>query len=90
MTNLQTSLHSVSSATYGSAIVKAAPWTYVVTFGDNATSDYILKGVPISNSRIGFAENNIANAVLDDICLRFQIAITSGLTAGSTYYVDDS
>ncbi len=79
------------STDIGYSIVKISPWTYVAESGGSAIfdGDYIVKLTPQSN-RIGIAESAISDTASGLIKLRYQLATLSGLTAGSTYYVDDT
>lgn len=89
--SLGTSTHAITSTSYLScALVKLLPWTVVAQFGDDAANDYIFRLTTTDTARIGMAEYNTANWVVEDVALRFQMAILSGLTAATTYYIDDS
>lgn len=85
--------HTTTSYLYhGCAVVKVAPWTYVIEGGgSNADGDYIFKLTPESSNFIGVAESAIADTATGAILKRFlKHTIWSGLTAGSKYYVDDN
>jgi len=71
-------------------LVKTSPWTYVVVWNDVADGDYIFKLTPVSSARIGVAESGISDTATWAITLRYQLAVLSGLTAWSVYYIDDS
>lgn len=83
---------TTSSLYYGCAVIKVAPWTYVIEGGgSNADGDYILKLTPESSNFIGVAESAIADTAVGAVLKRFlKHTIWSGLTAGSKYYVDDN
>ena len=87
--SLQTSTHSISASSDPPAMCKVAPWTLIAQFATYA-NDYIFRLTPVSTSRIGMTEFDVSNAALEDITLRFQLANTSWLTAGTTYYIDDN
>lgn len=74
--SLQTSTHSTSASSDPPAMCKVAPWTLVAQFS-TAANDYIFRLTPISTSRIGMTEFTVANAGLEDITLRFQLANSS-------------
>lgn len=79
-----------SGTTVGYSIVKVAPWTYIVDGGTPADSDYIVKLTPTAG-RIGIMEAaGSSGATLQNLTLRFQTAILSGILFGQTYYVDDN
>lgn len=71
-------------------ICKVKPWIYMVSGGVVADADYIVKLTPISTLKIGIAENDIADTVAGNIIRRFCLSDNfTGLTFGSTYYIDD-
>ena len=86
------SFGTTSNFHQGVAIVKVAPWTYMVAGGRVTDGDCLVKMTPASSARIGIAESAIANGVAGNALYRFQAHTLSGITlvAGSLYYVDDT
>ena len=86
--------HSTSSFQLQSvAIVKVAPWTFLVVGGGNNTDgDFIVKMTPSSTNFIGLAQSAISDTASGVILTRYLMQALTGitLTAGSVYYVDDS
>lgn len=89
-TSLQTSTYGITSSSQSPAMCKVAPWTLVAWLWSNTTNDYIFRLTPISTARIGMTEFDVSSSALEDITLRFQLANTTWLTAGTTYYIDDN
>lgn len=89
----QTLSHSNTASLYNSVcIVKIKPWVYLtISGGSNADGDYLIKFTP-QGTHVGIAESAIAQAASGNILQRYASQTLSGitLTAGSTYYVDDS
>lgn len=85
------SLLEADDALYGSPfVVKVRPWVYYVQGDQSGNSDYIVKLIIPSFTRIGIAENDIADTATGNIIYRYQTESNhTGLTPALLYYIDD-
>lgn len=87
------SFSTTSSQYHSFAIVKVAPWTFmVVSGGQNVDGDYIVKLTPASTLILGLAQAAIVDTASGVILTRYFIQTLTGitLTAGAIYYADET
>jgi hypothetical protein len=90
ISNQSFAISLTSNLSQGVAVVKVAPWTYVID-AYPSDADFLVKLIPASSAHVGVAEADIANAGVGAVLKRYQRhSLWSGLTAGAKYYVDDN